>query len=281
MTNDLETRESFLKRNLLDFLARRTPPERFKADDGLRAKELAALLGTVLRHAPAHEWADWWVDVEARVAESGKGHLWPTQGQIADAAKSHQEAKMGRSRPATARDGSRLPAGQMKTSAQIDAERIQRGDAVSEYRLWGRGADELLATGLVTLEDLEPYRKYMRHAWRSTYGEEEAQRLDAERVTGRYQSPGVSGTKPHAGGFQRMPGMDPSPTYRPSREDVVGDENAPHFQEPDPASEEGRQLRASRNATRASMGLPPLPEPAPPDYDLVPDDTPDLREGMA
>jgi hypothetical protein len=59
----------------------------------------------------------------------------------------------------------------LPSSEIINANRIKRGDAVSETFVWGTGAARILKWGLVTDADLEPYRKGIWEAERSGYDE--------------------------------------------------------------------------------------------------------------
>lgn len=43
----------------------------------------------------------------------------------------------------------------------INANRIKRGEPVSEYYVTGNKADELVHEGLITERDLQPYREYL------------------------------------------------------------------------------------------------------------------------
>jgi hypothetical protein len=201
----MSIRDDFLASALARYLARRSVPRGLADSERAQRDEIAALLDVLIRKAPTQGYEGWWQSVERHLGENAETRAWPDEAELAKAASA-----VARSMPATVK-GSAPP---MRTAVEIDEARILNGEPVSCYRLWGRGADEMLARGQVTLADLERYRKSLRHDWRRLYGEEEAARLERERVTGRAQIAGVF-EPPSAGrGPRRMPGMDPAPRWR-------------------------------------------------------------------
>ena len=93
---------------------------------------------------------------------------WPTINLVVSAAKDSLPANLSTAavKPETLR---------ADRSQQIAARRIKAGEAVSETWLVGRDSETLLAEGLVTLDDLAPYREAIQR--RQVAGQDELEEL--------------------------------------------------------------------------------------------------------
>jgi len=54
----------------------------------------------------------------------------------------------------------------------INAKRIKSGEAVGDWYIIGKGANQMLERGLVTYEELKPYQKSLEYQKKQMYGEE-------------------------------------------------------------------------------------------------------------
>lgn len=53
----------------------------------------------------------------------------------------------------------------------INAKRIKSGEAVGDWYITGKGANQMLQRGLVTYDELKPYQKSLEYQRRQMYGE--------------------------------------------------------------------------------------------------------------
>lgn len=238
----MTSRDEDLAQRLERFLDRRSVPMNLdgEAKAQARADEVLSLLRAVLRHAPATGYEEWWGRMEDHIAEHARGRGWPTLAEVAEAARALRDARQALERDRPRREGGAGKPWKPDPIA-IDERRILAGEPVGDHRLWGRGADELLALGVVRLSDLDPYREWQRREWRALHGEEEAERQEREKVTGRPQLAGFFEPSRLKDGLRRMPGADPGPRYQ--AEDVP--EGPPSRRYGEPTSE---QVRAARIA---------------------------------
>jgi glutamate synthase domain-containing protein 1 len=99
------------------------------------------------------------------IRKNTRSRSWPTIYTLTKAAQKCSETQ------ATAITGPRQP--YVFDSDAISARRINAGEAVAETYVTGSGADRLIEKGLVTAEQLEPYKKYLREERMKLYGNPE------------------------------------------------------------------------------------------------------------
>ena len=101
------------------------------------------------------------------------GRTWPTSKVIMTAAG--QVVQKSSERKAIAK-------AEAKSPEQINADRIKNGDAVGEYWVYGRGAQSLLAMGLVEMSDLRRLRSGLFFAAKDAWGADVARAKEAEWI---------------------------------------------------------------------------------------------------
>lgn len=157
-----------LTATFMRWLDRYSPPNRIAAQPKLVQDEREALLKVVLRRAPHSEWADWLAAVIEDAERAMTTRAWPSVADLHRAADHHKVAVSGD--PMVGLD-----------EYQLTAARIGRHEAIGEFYLWGPKAKELVARGLVTEGDLEPYRDGQFWAGVDVYGFDRAKAMQSER----------------------------------------------------------------------------------------------------
>ena len=151
---------------LTRFLARKSMPRRLDGKPDAEADETRALCAVVSRNAPrgADRLAAWWPLFEARLGEVCGG-MWPTEKELRDVA-----AAASKDAPRATSEGT----GPDNSDAAITARKMERGEAVGEGWLYGIGAVELAARGLIDRATMEKYRSAAFIARKQTYGQDAA-----------------------------------------------------------------------------------------------------------
>ena len=73
--------------------------------------------------------------------------------------------------------------GSPEFSEGLEAKRIKEGkEAVPETYVWGSGYHRLIASGQITEDDIQPYRKWSRWSMEQLYGPEKTDRLIEEKI---------------------------------------------------------------------------------------------------
>lgn len=163
-------REDFLGEKLERYLSRKTMPRGLDSKPAARDEELQALMRCLTRYAPRERYDEWWPRFEDRLSEDAQTRAWPSEGEIKKAALSIRE-----------RQTTTVSQGDEIDPVKVNAERIQRGEAVGDGWLWGRLAVELLQSGRVTMAQLRPYRSALYFSEKDFYGEETARKREQER----------------------------------------------------------------------------------------------------
>lgn len=126
-----------LARRLKDFLDRRQPPKSFAGNERARDEQIAAYLTILRRKAPQGDTlSDWWGRFLEALSEASETWAWPSEKDVWIACKNAAGSRTG-------------PAGDTwkPDAVAINLARIERGELVGEFWLWGRGALQLLAAG--------------------------------------------------------------------------------------------------------------------------------------
>lgn len=82
-------REDFISTRFNEWLERFTPPRGIANNLDAQQKDANALLATVLRFAPAHDYGDWYDAMIIRLEESMETRAWPVPGSVAKACRSN------------------------------------------------------------------------------------------------------------------------------------------------------------------------------------------------
>lgn len=171
-----------VKRRLVRFLQRKETPAWLRAEQA-QADEIEALVAAVVRRAPhdPQALADWWARMEAALDERC-GRRWPAARDIAAvAAECGAPEAPGPVRSARETD--------VSDPAELAAGRMRAGEPVGEGWLYGIGACEIVARGLVDRDTMQRYRTGAYRARRALLGEDAALRwvqsaeADHERAT--------------------------------------------------------------------------------------------------
>jgi hypothetical protein len=154
---------------VLRWLDRYSPPGRVAASPQLVEAERTALLRAVLSRAPAQtdecrEWVGALLDAAERAMRT---RAWPSVGDIHRAADS------------LPRRGGAALADRPRTDDELAAARIAAGEPVGETWVFGARASNLVAAGLVTDAQLEPYRDGAWQNWRRLHGHAKASAMRA------------------------------------------------------------------------------------------------------
>lgn len=158
----------YLRPKFFLFLERRAIPRHLEGKPDAQKAEMAALLRSVTAVCPDRGFQEWWPRFEDALDEAADYRTWPTVAEIRKASASVRTAGPSRSEPVTF------------DPMQINAGRIQRGEDVGDFWLYGRGAAELLEAGLVTEDELKPLRSKLFFAMRDEWGDEPALAKEAE-----------------------------------------------------------------------------------------------------
>lgn len=170
------TRTDWLTDRFKRYLDRRTMPQGLKDKPKAQVEEIQALIARLLKDAPGQGYQDWWDDFSDTLAANAQTRAWPTEFEIARAAKdirsAHALTKPKFVTADTADDG--------QQRIDMISARIKAGQAIGESYLYGRDCVELLDRAFVTEEDLKPYRSSLFFTFRDVYGEDEAKAREAK-----------------------------------------------------------------------------------------------------
>lgn len=167
--------ESDLKSRLMRFLGRKRMPRHLDGKEGAQADEIAALVAVLARNAPRGTEAlgAWWPHFEGALGEMC-GANWPTEREVVDASRRSRDSAP---KLAVVRDETDMsPAG-------IAARQMVRGEPVAVGWLWGIGACELAARGMVDEQTMRRYQSSQFISLKLVYGEEKAMAWEAEQMS--------------------------------------------------------------------------------------------------
>ncbi len=153
--------QSDLTARLKRFLERRSIPRALENKPTAIADEVRALVAAIGRYAPqAPALSDWWDAFEARLGEGNVTRAWPTEGEIKAAAMAGKKSERIDASGSFELD-----------SAAIWAKRMLAGEPVGDDCFYGGMAIEMLNRGLVSMNDIRPYRSAMYFSRKEFYGE--------------------------------------------------------------------------------------------------------------
>lgn len=153
------------------FLDRKQMPRRLEGKGPAVEDEIRALVSAIARFAPrdAERLRSWWADHFEPVLGELSGGMWPTEKEVADAARQAISATRGAA-----------PEGPKLDPMQITSDRMARGEPVPETYLYGIAAVELIAKRLVTEATMTSCRSGAFLARKEIYGEEAALAWEVE-----------------------------------------------------------------------------------------------------
>lgn len=145
-----------------------SPPASMRDNPERMQAEKLSLLRIVLKYAPDQNWRGFVSEALDQCAMIMKTRAWPTMNELGDAFRNHQKEAHG------AYSHSHAPSGWNPDPAQINADRMRRGDAVGEPWLYGILACEMIARRLIDHDTMKRYRSAAFFARKNIYGEEAA-----------------------------------------------------------------------------------------------------------
>lgn len=168
----MKATEDFIESRLGKYLDRRTPPRQIAGNEALEADEIDSILRTILRFNPGGNLEEWWQRVEDGLATSCETYSWPLPKHFAKAAEAASKA---------VRRGSDAPDQWVPDPVRINANRMNRGEPVGEFWLYGDKAIALEDSGMVPSDVINRYRSaaYFRRVTRRRDGTEDRTQADA------------------------------------------------------------------------------------------------------
>lgn len=187
-----------------------TPPRSMENDADRQSAEKLSLLRIVLKYSPQERYSQFVTEALDECAILMKTRAWPTQNELGAAFRNQRKAnpEFFASQYADRRS---------RDTAEINAERMKRGDAVGECWLYGILACEIIARRLVDEETMKRHRSAAYFNRRHLYGDEAALAWEAEAKEGHEKSKEVWRTrndgKGHASNLDleklvKFPGLD-------------------------------------------------------------------------
>lgn len=149
------------------WLERYSPPQSIRDNERAQQDEAAALLGVILKFAPRSDYADFTARVLDQVEYQMKTRAWPTKGELGAVCSNLRKSADWARKDLSGEERDMSPAG-------IAARRMQAGEPVGECWLWGSGACEIAARGLVDRATMDRYRSGAFLARKAIYGEASA-----------------------------------------------------------------------------------------------------------
>lgn len=152
-------REVELKNRTMKMLARLNAPRAVNGNPEAAKSEAEFLCKRINGLAPTRQFTEWFDDFEETLLGNLETRSWPTAKQIGDAAK-----QIAPKRPQLI--DHTQPNGYEPDELKINAQRIKNNEQVGENYITGTFANQMVRSGLVTEDELEPYRKYLNH-WKN------------------------------------------------------------------------------------------------------------------
>ena len=152
-------REDELREWTFKILARLNEPRAIKGNPEAIEDEAWFICKRIKALAPTQGYRDWFDDFEEALLMSLETRSWPTAKQIGEAAR-----QIAPKRQQLIDDTQ--PKGYEPDELKINADRIKNNQGVGESYITGTFAKQMVRSGLVTEEELEPYRKYLNH-WKN------------------------------------------------------------------------------------------------------------------
>ena len=149
-------REIDLKNRTMKLLARLNVPRAMTGNAEAAKIEAEFLCDEINKLAPSKQYIDWFDYFQETLLRNLETRSWPTAKQISQAAK-----EIAPKRPEFI-DYTQSK-GYEPDELKINAERIKRNEDVGESYIIGTFAEQMVRSGLVTQEQLEPYKKYLNH----------------------------------------------------------------------------------------------------------------------
>lgn len=151
------------------WLERFSPPASIKDNPRAAQDSADALLRILLKYAPPADYVPWAHRALDQTEAQMKTRAWPTVHELGAACINMRKDEPKRGEAATSLD-----------PFEIAAKRIRNGDAVGDMWIYGHHAHEIVARGMVTEAQLQPYRSGLFFQMKSAWGEDAAISAEAE-----------------------------------------------------------------------------------------------------
>jgi hypothetical protein len=167
----MSTTETEIRDALAAYLRRKAPPKSGQVDADALRDEAEALCRRVRRFAPGEGFAEWWRRVTDRLDDDLPHRGWPTAREMSEACRAFSADR----RPAAIEPPDPLVVMARRIRGEIEG-------GVPEAELFGQKAAQLLAQGLLTEADLEPWRE---RAYADRWDDQGQEAADQWLVEGR------------------------------------------------------------------------------------------------
>lgn len=152
-------RNEQIKSLTMKMLSRLNPPRAMASNPEAMKSEVEFLIGRINALAPNKNYGSWFEEFEVSIFENLESRTWPTSKEISKAAQQIAPQRLEfRDMTGDNKGGT--------DAFKINANRIKRGESVCETYVNGKLADELVKRGLITDQDLAPYREAIGFAKR-------------------------------------------------------------------------------------------------------------------
>lgn len=138
------------------WLDRYSPPRNILGNEAAKQDEIDAQIRMLARYSPDIGVERWLTAITDRLDRAMQTRAWPSVREIQDACMAHRRDEHATTPPA------RNPAGGERSaidSGKVAAAKMNSGQPVGDYWLWGRGAVQILRRGLVTRAQVDAYRQ--------------------------------------------------------------------------------------------------------------------------
>lgn len=173
----MNSTEEIIEFKLAAYLNRRSTPRNIRTPEA-EADEMDSILRRLLRYRPSGNLDEWWQRVEDGLAESCETYSWPLPRQFSKAAEaaSKTPGTVGQAGVAWEAD-----------PVKVAADRMNAGEAVGEFWLYGEKAVALEESGRVGADTFKAYRSaaYFNRVHKRRDGTEDRTEADAWEAQAR------------------------------------------------------------------------------------------------
>ena len=156
-------RNDELKNLTMKLLARLNAPRAVVGNEDATKDEALFIIEKVQKLAPTKNYIEWFDQFQDVILNNLETRSWPTGKHISNAAR-----EIAPRRP----DALVYPIGEERFKPdphKINAARIKNHQPVCEKYVDGADAEKMLMKGLITEEDLKPYKEYLKNSGLALY----------------------------------------------------------------------------------------------------------------
>lgn len=166
-------RTEFLTNRVSSLLSRFSPPRAIANNEEAKSDEVQIIMEAVNRFAPSKGYEDWWPKFERELLENHETRSWPLLSELKKAAGKIR----GPQKHFTDITGDNAEFCPYKANAA----RMNNGQPVSEFYLYGREAVELKRRGLVQDDIFDRQKRSYYYHLEKVYGKQTADQMIAAR----------------------------------------------------------------------------------------------------